>query len=153
MQDKRCHKINSPLEGEKQKRGLGEIARDGASQGRLRSRGLPGGEGSGCCGSNVRKSLLRGPGRQGEIRECKGWGQERRSSEAGEAERKGLQGDEDGDGDVPCGHGEQQHPEVLPHHRDVVSRHGGDGLTVGPDELRGLSQLSRSYDSSAQTDF
>lgn len=63
------------MEGEKQKKGLGEIARDRASRGRLRSRGLPGGEGSGCCGSNVRKSLPRGPGGQGEIRECTGWGQ------------------------------------------------------------------------------
>lgn len=83
----------------------------------MRSQGLPGGEGSGCCGSNVRKSLLRGPGGQGEgeIREFTGRGRGREEA-MGQRRPRGRVLHGDIEGDMPQGHGgpgEPDHPKAL----------------------------------------
>lgn len=80
----------------------------------MRSQGLPGGEGSGCCGSNVRKSLLRGPGGQGEgeIREFTGRGRGRGREEAtGQRRPRGRVLHGDREGVMPQGHGRAGEPD------------------------------------------
>lgn len=59
---KSFYKINSGGWKERSRRGVSGLGRDGCGA------GVPGWEGSGCCGSNVRKSLGWGPGEQGEGR-------------------------------------------------------------------------------------
>lgn len=75
---------------------------------------MPGREGSGCCGSNVRKSLGWGPGRQGEGRSESSWDGYREEESEGDEPREEC-GDGEGSGESPvcgqervrCGDGEE----------------------------------------------